>query len=269
MTPPPADRLVLLGTGTAVPTFERGPSGELLTIGDDVTLVDPGPGSVKRAFDAGVPPWAIRRVLLTHHHVDHVLDLVALLFARVNPFLDPPEPLGILPILGGPGTDRLVRGIASTFGAGLLESGAGVRVVELSEGEFELAPGVEARGVKVTHSPASLAYRIRLPSGVVVAISGDTGDDPGAVEVARDADHYLLEAALREDRRFAGHVTAREAGTIAARARCRHLILNHFYPQVDPEAAARDAAVEFSGRITIGRDGLVIPLDRIDAESIR
>lgn len=265
-----ADFLVLLGTGTAVPTRERGPSGELLVVGDDVTLIDPGPGSLKRAFDAGFPPWTIRRVLLTHHHVDHMLDLVALLFARVNPFLDPPSPLLRLAILGGPGTEKRVRDLAATFGGGLLESGPGVEIRELAVGRFELgAPGVDSLAVAVTHSPASLAYRFRLGSGVVLAVSGDTGDDPGAVEVARDADHYLLEAALPDDRALAGHVTARQAGTIAARARCRHLILNHFYPQVDPEAAARDAAREFSGRITVGRDGAVIRLEVSTAESVR
>lgn len=272
-----SDRLILLGTGTAVPTRERGPTGELLVVGDDVTAIDPGPGSLKRAFDAGFPPWTIRRVLLTHHHVDHMLDLVALLFARVNPFLDPPSPLAGLVILGGPGTAALVDGIGALFGPGLLrgdrsvrgkdEPGTDVRVEELRAGAFDLGiPGTAAEAFAVAHSAASLAYRITLRSGVVVAISGDTGDDPGAVAVAKDADHYLLEAALTEDRRVVGHVTAREAGTIAARAGCRHLILNHFYPQVDPEIAAREASRAFRGRITIGRDGWVVPLVAVGSE---
>jgi len=266
--PADGDRLILLGTGTAVPTRERGPTGELLVVGDDVTAIDPGPGSLKRAFDAGFPPWTIRRVLLTHHHVDHMLDLVALLFARVNPFLDPPSPLTELVILGGPGTAALVDGIGALFGPGLLRSGEGVRVSELRAGAFDLGiPGGSAEAFAVAHSAASLAYRITLRSGVVVAISGDTGDDPGAVAVAKDADFYLLEAALIEDRRVVGHVTAHEAGTIAARAGCRHLILNHFYPQVDPETAAREASRAFRGRITIGRDGWVVPLVAVDSET--
>lgn len=273
MKPADGDRLILLGTGTAVPTRERGPTGELLVVGDDVTAIDPGPGSLKRAFDAGFPPWTIRRVLLTHHHVDHMLDLVALLFARVNPFLDPPSPLADLVILGGPGTAALVDGIGALFGPGLLRAGEGkrvqdVRVEELRAGTFDLGiPGCSAEAFAVAHSAASLAYRITLRSGVIVAISGDTGDDPGAVAVAKDADFYLLEAALTEDRRVVGHVTAREAGTIAARAGCRHLILNHFYPQVDPENAAREASRAFRGRITIGCDGWVVPLVAVGSET--
>jgi ribonuclease BN (tRNA processing enzyme) len=259
------ESLFLLGTGTAVPTLERGPTAELLVCGPDVTLIDPGPGAVQRAARAGFAPHAIDRVLLTHHHPDHCLDLVALLFARVNPFLDPPTPLRELEVIGGPGTHPFVTKLVAVFGHGLLEGGGGVRITERIGGEFALGATLRAVAFPITHSTASVAYRITLPSGVILAVSGDTGDDENAVAVARAADHYLLEAALPEDRRIGAHLTAREAGRIAARAGCEHLILNHFYPQVDPHAAAHAAAESFRGRITIGCDGMEIPLGRAEA----
>jgi ribonuclease BN (tRNA processing enzyme) len=256
--------VVVLGSGTAIPTPRRGPTAHLLIDGEDVTLIDPGPGAVQRACVAGWPVETIRRVLLTHHHPDHCLDVVALLFARKNPVLA--ARCAPLEVIGGPGTRSLLERFRHVFGGWITLPPSELSVRDLGPGPFTLAfdeagrPSIEGVAFEMNHSPASLGYRLTLSNGVSVAFSGDTAECDGAVEVARDVDHYVLEAALPDDQPVEGHLTPSRAARVAARARCRHLILTHFYPPVDVEAARRTALAEFSGRVTIAEDGLRVPL---------
>jgi ribonuclease BN (tRNA processing enzyme) len=229
-----------------------------LEVGDRTLLVDPGPGAVHRAVAAGLAIASIDTVLLTHHHPDHCLDLVALLFARVNPYLE-----GRLPSLtvhGGLGTKRLVSRLAEVFGEGVLASPRSrVTIEERAPGPFRCG-AIRARAFAIRHSRASLAYRLRLPNGATVAFSGDTAPCAGAIDAGRRADLYVLEAALPDSPRHGAHLAADDVVAIAKAVECRHLVLNHFYPQVDLASLRRKVRAAFGGRLTLARDGLVIPL---------
>lgn len=258
--------LVILGSGTAVPTARRTPSGLILAVGGDVTLVDPGPGALQRACHAGFPAESIRRVLLTHHHPDHCLDVISLLFARKSP--SSPPPAHPLEVFGGPGTRGLLERFRDLFGGWITLPEGALTTRELGAGPFALGPSVAGEAFPILHSPASLAYRLTIGGGTaeefVVALSGDTDVCDGAVEVARGADCYVLEAALPDDAKVDGHLTPRLAAGIGAEARCRHLVLTHFYPEVDVEDARRVAREIFAGRVTIAEDGLRIPLRAVE-----
>lgn len=259
MTSDTTAELILIGTGTAIPTKRRGPTALALVRDGDATLIDPGPGAIQRACEHGVPLESIRRVVLTHHHPDHSLDLAALLFAHRNPaFASPPFPLQVF---GGPGTLDFVGRFRHVYGGWVTLPEGRLEVVEVEPGERELAPGLRLFATPVEHTPSSLAYRFTLDGGSSFAFSGDTDVCEGAVEVARGADHYVIEAALAEGDPSPGHLCASEAAEIAARAGCRHLILTHFYPGVDLEVARDVAARIFDGPVTLAEDGMRIPLD--------
>jgi len=85
-----AARLIVLGSGTAVPRADRASSCYLVDDGaGHVLLVDLGPGALHRAAAAGCALPDIDAVLLTHVHPDHCADLVALQFALRNPNVAP------------------------------------------------------------------------------------------------------------------------------------------------------------------------------------
>ncbi|MFB4312988.1 ribonuclease Z [Actinomadura sp. 21ATH] len=105
---------------------------------------------------------------------------------------------------------------------------------------------------------------VRRP-GQKVAFVMDTGVCDAAYELARDADMLIIESTyLDEDAGLAhdrGHLTAGEAGGIAAAAGVRLLVLTHFserYRAEDEPAFLKQAAVPFKGEIVLARD-----LDRI------
>jgi len=63
---------------------------------------------------------------------------------------------------------------------------------------------------------------------------------------------------------YASHTRAEDVGRIATAARVGHLVLNHLLPADDPNFSERDwyAAIQptWDGPLTVGRDGLCIPL---------
>jgi len=91
----------------------------------------------------------------------------------------------------------------------------------------------------------------------------DTRMCDGVLELAEGADLLLIEATfLHEDRDLAaryGHLTARQAGRVAAQSGVRKVVLSHFSQRyADQERFREEAAAVFGGDVVVAAD-----LDRI------
>lgn len=87
----------------------------------------------------------------------------------------------------------------------------------------------------------------------------------GALERAAGADLLLCESTfLSTEEHLAeryGHLTARQAGRLAAESGARKLVLTHFSPRYDSEDAFTDeAAEEFDGEVVLATDFDRIPV---------
>ncbi|TCC40022.1 ribonuclease Z [Kribbella capetownensis] len=67
--------LVVLGTGSQVPSRERTQNGYFLRWDDQGFLFDPGEGTQRQMLYAGVSAGAITRLCVTHFHGDHCLGV--------------------------------------------------------------------------------------------------------------------------------------------------------------------------------------------------
>jgi ribonuclease Z len=67
--------LVVLGTASQSPTRHRNHNGYLLRWDGTSVLFDPGEGTQRQMLLAGVSPWSIRYICITHFHGDHCLGL--------------------------------------------------------------------------------------------------------------------------------------------------------------------------------------------------
>ncbi|MGW7681961.1 ribonuclease Z [Kribbella sp. NPDC054772] len=67
--------LVVLGTGSQVPSRERTQNGYFLRWDDEGFLFDPGEGTQRQMLYAGVAAGAITRLCVTHFHGDHCLGV--------------------------------------------------------------------------------------------------------------------------------------------------------------------------------------------------
>ncbi|TCC12364.1 ribonuclease Z [Kribbella soli] len=71
----PLRELVVLGTGSQVPSRERTQNGYFLRWDDEGFLFDPGEGTQRQMIYAGLAARAITRLCVTHFHGDHCLGV--------------------------------------------------------------------------------------------------------------------------------------------------------------------------------------------------
>lgn len=242
-------RVVILGSGTAIPAKGRSPSGLYVQAGAEQLLFDAGPGTLQRFHAAGGSFLRLRRIFLTHYHVDHCLELATILFALRIPHPRRTRPLGLY---GPPGLKRLSRQLNTAFHRWLEPRTYRLALDELAETTLRLQ-GYTVTTRWMRHSTPALGYRIQA-HGRRVVYSGDTDICADLVELGRDADLLILECSTTDECKAAGHLTPTECGRIAAEAHCRHLVLTHFYPVFEGYDIRRRVRRSYHGRLTLARD---------------
>ncbi len=246
-------RLTVLGSGNAVPTATRGCPGLLLRAGGETVLLDPGPGALAAAARHGAGPGAITAVLVSHLHLDHHLDLAALIFALHEPrFRDRPP----LRVLGPKGLLRVYGLWREAYGKWIEPAGWTLDMEEAAPGPRALG-GLRVEAVEVPHgSTPAFGWRIREEEGgPLLAFSGDTGEGAGAAACGRDADLFVLECTLPAGEEPVKHLTAAAAGRVAAAARCRRLLLVHFSERVDGTPVEEAVRAAYGGPLVLAHDG--------------
>lgn len=241
--------LVVLGSGTSIPHPDRISAGYLLLEGGRAVLVDSGPGTIHRLPRVGVAFQEIRDVFYTHLHVDHVLDLVSLLFAKRNPNVHNPP---TLTIRGGAGLVEMMDKLRALFHPWLEPRGYDLSVQEYAS-PLELE-GLRVRACPIHHHPSSLAYRFEDEEGRSVVFSGDTGEDEALVELAGGTTLLVLECSFPEGKGTAGHLTPSAAGRLARRAGVNKLLLTHFYPGCDGREILGPCQAAFGAEVLLAHD---------------
>ena len=74
-------RLILLGTkgGPRVTSGRANPANVVVVDGEPI-VVDCGYGVTRQLIAAGIPPQQVRKIFITHHHSDHILELGPLVY---------------------------------------------------------------------------------------------------------------------------------------------------------------------------------------------
>lgn len=245
--------LAVLGAGSILPRAGYGCSGYALRPrpGARVTLLDCGPGSIRALAGVGIGLEEVERVVLSHFHLDHCLDLFALAFARHSPRL---AGAPALELVGPRGLAARVRDVPGVLGPWAAQRDACVREVE--PGEVLERDGLRWRSTANGHTPEALSWRVdSAQDGLSLVYTGDTGPDPRVAELARGAEVLLAECSFPEAEAVPNHLTPLGAATLARTAGVRRLILTHFYPSLDPEDARAEAALAFDGVIELAADG--------------
>ena len=241
-------RVTVLGSGTAVPVPDRFPAGYLVEAHGTTVMVDCGPGTLRRLAQAGVGIERLDAVFLTHFHTDHCSDLAALLFALHGPQYAGRKPIAVH---AAPGLLRLVRLLTEAW-PWLAPRDYRLDLVELAPGSMRLG-ALDVSWLPIRHTAQSLGYRFEH-AGRTAVFSGDADECDELVELAREADLFVCDAAFPDGQRVEGHLTPSHAGSHAQRARARRLMLTHFYPQCEGHDLRAQAASTFDGAIELAAD---------------
>ena len=250
-------RVTFLGTGAAMPTGERFQTGLLLEDPDggaDPLLVDCGSGVLHGLAETNVGYEGITTVLLTHHHLDHVSDLMALLKAR---WLAGETKLTVV---GPAGTESLLRGLLDVHE--YMDGRVDLSVREIGPGSATVA-GYDVEAVETVHSMYCLAYRFETDDGVFT-FSGDTEAIDSVAALADGSAVLAHDCSFPDGIDVDNHPTPSRLGEVLSGHEIGRVYLTHLYPHTDGRHEEMTDAVEerFDGDVRVAGDGLTVDLRR-------
>jgi len=249
--------LTFLGTAGFMATDERDNVSFVLSHKNDLVLVD-CPGSVfYKLKKAGLNPAAVRILLVTHIHPDHIYGLPSLIHSMM---LDNCE----LSILGSEASVDFCRDYLDLFH--LLENNNRCRVnfKALKENEnIHPLTWIDIYPVRVPHHESSYAYFIRLKTeDKLLVYSGDTPEYPPLFKASAGADYLIHDCSATSEifskfpSLYKTHTHSLQLGKMAAEAGIKCLIPCHFFGKnrIAGEEIEEEIKQNFLGRIIIPND---------------
>ncbi len=242
--------MIILESGTCVPSTERNAPAYYLENSGRHILIDCGSGALRQLELAGKSYKDIDAVFMTHSHPDHAADLLPLIQALLaTPGFRREKPLDIFCAPGF--ASYYTSAVASSLGSVAFD----INIQEITErdlGQWHIT------AAPVMHASDSIAYRFESV-GRAIVFTGDTDYNEAIVQLARNADVLVADCSFPDSEKAQGHLSAGECGTIAQRAGVRRLILSHIYPSdVPDQERVRQSSVNFSGDTILASDLMTI-----------
>lgn len=252
-------RVTVLGGSAAGPNTGQGCSGYLVEADATRLVLDLGPGTLpelRRHADFRT----LDGIVVSHLHLDHVLDLFALRFALAYNPRPAPRPF---PLWLPPGGAVVLAQAAAAFVA----PGEAARFFEehFALREYDPASSLAIGGMRLSFAPTAhfvpcWAIRVAAPGTVAPLVyTADTGPAADLASFARGAGLLIAEATEVHPSPTPpaerGHMTAVEAGDLARHADAKTLLLTHLWEEHDPSRAQSQASRAFAGRIEVARPG--------------
>jgi ribonuclease BN (tRNA processing enzyme) len=251
-------RVTVLGKSPVFADVGGACSGYLVQEGSTTLVMDCGNG-VFGKLRAFVDFTAVDAVVVSHMHSDHILDLVPFAYALTYaPGAGSREtPVRLLLPAGG---RDVLRGIVGAWGTADLVDEA-FAVEEYESGDVLEVGDLRLRTRAVPHYlPNTNALDVSSSAGGGrLTYGADHGPSDALVELARDTDLLLVEAAITEpeDEGRRGHMTPREAGEHGRRAGARRIVVTHVSDLVDQAWVLAEAEAGFGAPVSIAAEGQV------------
>lgn len=253
-------RLTVLGGSSASPNTGAGCAGILVETPSTRLVLDLGPGTLaelRRHADFRT----LDGVVISHMHLDHVLDLLALRHALTYNPVPAPAPV---PVWLPPGGANVFARATAPFDA-CEEPGVFAATVRVAE--FEPAGPLAIGDVTMTftrtvHHVPAWAIRLSTPAAADLGYTGDTGPAANLTRFFAGVGVLVAEATLLdpgdEPANARGSLTAAEAGDLARAAGADVLVLTHMWEELGFAAYRAQAATTFPGQLELARPGLAV-----------
>ena len=255
--------LTFIGTAPALPTAGR--TNTSLAILPDPgrqgggILIDCGGDVYGSMLRSRLGPDSISDLFISHAHIDHIGSLPSLLESfRLGGRRSP------LALWALPEVMAVARGLIQVFDFELTLDHWSYEVSfnEVRHGDSITLAGIPASTFSMDHAVPTLGLRLELPGGVL-AYTSDTQPNPHITDqLAREASTLITECTFLQARqdlaRSSKHLTAFEAGELAAACEVKRLVLVHLGPA--PEEIRAEVAQVFHGEVVVPQDGDSIEL---------
>lgn len=203
-------------------------SGYLVRAAGTNIWLDAGSGTMSN-LQRHISLHDVDAVVLTHEHPDHWTDVEGFRVACAYVI----ERTGV-PVYAPAGLRRLTYDFKHVMDWRVIEDGD----------RIDVGPA-QLRFARTDHGPETLAVRVDC-AGRSLGYSADTGPDWSLEALGSPLDLALVEATIPADKEGSvpGHLSARQAGAMAAAAGARRLLITHLWPTLngpDMRTEASDA----------------------------
>ena len=214
-------KLIILGSGTCVPSLKRSAPANFLKILNNNILVDCGSGALHQLIKVGLSYKDIDFVFITHFHPDHICELNALILALSHtPDYDRKKDL----VLVGP--TGFKKYYDQKIGQKPRPNTYHIKIREIKKKMKFNGFAVEAE--KTIHSDESIAYKF-TEKNKILTISGDCDFDNNLITFSKNSNLLLIECSFPNEMKKVGHLIPSECGKIAKQAKVKKLVLTHLY----------------------------------------
>ncbi len=236
----------IIGRWGAYPAAGEASASYLLEAGEQRLLLDCGSGALS-ALQRFIPLSELSTVVISHHHHDHVADLGCLQYACLveTDLMQRQQPLRILLPREKEG-DWPLKEMKGAYAEGISHT------TSLTEEN-----GLRLRFFRTDHDGYCLGMRMEA-EGRVLVYTADTRYNEALLPWLQDADLLIAESSFYNGQEAAryGHMTAAEAGRLAAKAGAKRLVLTHLPHFGELSQLREEAAAEFGGEIILPEPGM-------------
>lgn len=254
-------KLVILGSGSSVPSAKRSSSGYWLETEKGTVLLDCSASAVHRMAQENLD-WAnLDSIWISHFHLDHVGGVAPFLFGtKYAP--ETRERKKTLNIFGPKGLKNLLENFDKANDYKLFEQPFPVEITEVEPLErFRILEDAEAVAAKTLHTPESCAIHIRDARDKTLVYTSDTGFEKALGAFARRVDLFVMECSFVRDKPAEKHLELVDAMFLARLAEPKKVVLTHLYPEWDEVDFEKEIKTFSPGfEVIEAKDGLEIIL---------
>lgn len=236
--------MTILGTGSPIPDPQRAQSGYLLEKSGRLLLLDCGSGIFSQLARLHVDWAKLDTFLITHHHLDHMGDLLPLLTARW--LMGFPQ----ASVYGPEGTQQLIKQLLEPFP--YVRDHVTLQMTEITAGSVHSLAGFAVSSLALRHHVISLAYK--FDDNLVIC--GDSEPLPELKEFVRGCKVVIHECSFPDGQPAFGHATPTALGQALAGSEVDWLLVTHLYPEAvtRSEEIVRAVRQHFAGRVSLASD---------------
>lgn len=238
------DAVTILGSGSALPTYQNSPSGQILSLNDKSFLIDCGEGVQITMRQLGVKTARLYSVFISHLHGDHCFGLIGLI--STLSMMNRTQPLHIY---AHADLQKLLQPLIDYHCGDMLS----FEVVFHPINPRKQAVIFEDRNITVEtiplkHKVPTCGFLFCDKGHKRYAYVSDTMYSPKIIPQISGVDLLYHEATYTDEHeaRCKGttHSTARQAATIARDAEVKNLLIGHFSARVDDHQLFLHEALE-------------------------
>jgi ribonuclease BN (tRNA processing enzyme) len=256
--------VTVLGGSAAGASPGQGCSGYLVEQGATQIVLDLGPGTFPE-LRLHLDYRKLDAVVLSHLHLDHMLDVFAMRYALAY---NPIAALAPMPLWVPPGGRQFLDDAARVFAG---EAGADSFYDDFVIREYDPDETIQIGSLalsfrRTVHYVPCWAIRVSTGREGDLFYSADTGPSADLLPLASGASAVIAEGTSRPDTAepftTRGHLTPEEAGVLARDAGAQVLMLTHLWAENDPFEALREAEAAFGGPVILATHGTRLTVPR-------